>query len=109
MGMVIYQPNLTKHRVSPIAEEFCRLLAKQYRVSLFDQLVYQQEDIIVSASSSRKVVESREALTVMWFDLCVAASVGDIDKVCRCECYLNFTNHHSSSSSSESCLINLKV
>lgn len=80
MGLVIYQPNLNTHRVSPIAEAFCRQLVKTYRVNLFDQLVFQDKDIVVH-EAERKVEESHESLTVKWFDLCMACGVGDFLKV----------------------------
>jgi hypothetical protein len=83
MGMAIYQPNLDMHRVSPIAEAFCRLLIKQYRVNLFDQLVFQNADIVVH-DKEKEVEMSYEVLTVKWFDLCMACSSGDLVKVCVC-------------------------
>jgi glutaminase len=80
MGLVVYQPSVSNARVSPIAEAFCRALVKAYRVNLFDQLVFQDKDIVVMEREA-VVEESHEALTVKWFDLCMAASVGDHVKV----------------------------
>ena len=80
MGMVIYQPTLSASGVSPIAEAFCKQLVKAYRVNIFDQLVFQDKDIMV-AEPDAHVEESYESLTVKWFDLCVAAGLGDVAKV----------------------------
>jgi len=80
MGIVIHQPNLDTHSVSPLAEAFCRQLTKLYRINLFDQLVFQDKDIAVT-EKERVVEETYEALTVKWFDLCMAAADGDVTKV----------------------------
>jgi glutaminase len=81
MGMVIYQPSVNKDGLSPRAEAFCRQLTLNYRVNLFDQLVFRNEDIAVSQRTPMNVEESAETRALRWFELCFACSAGDTEKV----------------------------
>jgi glutaminase len=81
MGIVIYQPSVNKDGLSPRAEAFCRQLTLNYRVNLFDQLVFRNEDIAVNQRTPARVEESAETRALRWFELCFACSAGDAEKV----------------------------
>ena len=83
MGLVLYDPSLNRHAVSPRAKSFCLNLIRTYRVNIFDQLVYEDRDIAVS---SKEVEEDEDAdaqlrRTALSFELCVAAGTGDLETV----------------------------
>ncbi len=82
MGVVVYQPALSKDGVSPRAEAFFKQLTRVYRVSLFDQLVFRFKDIHVNEESSRaKHTDAPELLVLRWYDLCFAAAAGNVEQV----------------------------
>ena len=81
MGVVVYQPAVSKDGVSPQAEAFFRQLTRRYRVNLFDQLVFQNKDISVKDVARAKHAEAPEVTALRWFDLCFACNSGDLATV----------------------------
>ena len=82
MGLVIYQPDLNKNNVSPKAEAFCRLLAQQFRINIFDRLVSDEADMAKSGvdMTSPHPKQSRRR-NANFFKLCMAVNDGNVDMV----------------------------
>ena len=83
MGLVIYQPDLNKNNVSPKAEAFCRMLAKQFRVNIFDRFVSDKAGIgaMRKGVSSTTLPKHAHRMNANFFKLCMAVYDGNLDMV----------------------------
>eukprot|EP01138_Halocafeteria_seosinensis_P013823 gb/GECG01014115.1/.p1 GENE.gb/GECG01014115.1/~~gb/GECG01014115.1/.p1 ORF type:complete len:1394 (+),score=186.92 gb/GECG01014115.1/:1-4182(+) len=88
MGIAIYSPRLNEWGIPPLALKFCEALTARYRINIFDQLVYRDEELDIRADEER--VHSNHDLanlsqkarsTLLFFELCSAASEGDAAQV----------------------------
>ena len=88
MGIAIYSPPLNEFGVSPLALKFCEALTARYRINMFDQLVYRDEDLDIRANEgqincNRELADanlSQEARsTLLFFELCTAANEGNAE------------------------------
>lgn len=91
MGMALYSPVVNNCGVSVRGFELLRCLTKQYRINLFDQLVFGDEEILIDEEMARHGKKSSEADRVdelakalAFFELCNAAGLGDIDGAIAC-------------------------
>lgn len=85
MSVVIHDKyNPERQAVPPRALEFSRLLTKRYRINIFDQLVYQDNDIAIDQSAATDAEAGRTvSQSAHFFDLCTAAGAGDAATVAR--------------------------
>ena len=78
MGLVVYSPRVNAMGVPVRALRLCEMLTKRYRINMFDQLVYRDEEVRALPEPAKKQTVTE---TIMFFDLCMAASRGDIQTV----------------------------
>ena len=78
MGMAIYSPKVNKYNVSSQAHQFVELMTKRYRLSVFDRLVYR--DLPLEALPEPRTTHTTQQ-TVLFFELCMNASKGNVEKV----------------------------
>jgi glutaminase len=83
MGIAIYSPLLNEWGIPPAALKFCENLTRRYRVNIFDQLVYRDEQLDVRSEEAEAKNEDfsnlseRQRSTLLFFELCTAANSGD--------------------------------
>lgn len=88
MGIAIYSPRLNEWGIPPLALRFCEALTARYRINIFDQLVYRDEELDIR-SDEEQVHSNRDLAnlsqkaksTLLFFELCSAASEGNTEQV----------------------------
>lgn len=86
MGIALYSPMINNSGVPPAALKFCECLTNRYRVNIFDQLVYRDEELDIRTDQSEENADfsnlsERQRSTLLFFELCTAANWGDIKTV----------------------------
>ena len=82
MGLVVQHRELNAHCVPLRGLVLATLLTSRFRLNLFDQLVYGDEDIALSAARRETHKTSLDVSpTVLFFELCAACALGDVGKV----------------------------
>jgi glutaminase len=82
MGMVVQNRALNEYNVPLRGLVLSALLTARFRLNLFDQLVYGDEDIAIApAQRPQHKAQLDVSSTVLFFELCTAAAGGDVRKV----------------------------
>jgi len=82
MGMVVQNRALNEYNVPLRGLVLSALLTARFRLNLFDQLVYGDEDIAIApAQRPQHKTQIDVSSTVLFFELCTAAAAGDVRKV----------------------------
>eukprot|EP01138_Halocafeteria_seosinensis_P007902 gb/GECG01008073.1/.p1 GENE.gb/GECG01008073.1/~~gb/GECG01008073.1/.p1 ORF type:complete len:665 (+),score=73.24 gb/GECG01008073.1/:1-1995(+) len=86
MGIAIYSPVLNEWEIPPAALKFCESLTSRYRINIFDQLVYRNEELDIRSVEEEhnedfSSLSETQKSTLLFFELCTSANSGSIEKV----------------------------